>query len=151
MKLSIRGKNDKMTKKEIRYMLNFFANILLGKRLSKNIFIQVDYTSLGPALWGLSSPIDDERYSRDFSILIDPKLSKVKQIATLAHEMVHIMQFARGQFKLLHGDDYRWMGKKVTIKSYKHMPWEIEAKRSERYLSQFYKEHLKLNNVKFTK
>lgn len=151
MKLSIKGKNDKITKKEVKYMLHFFGNVLLGKRLSKNIFIQVDFTSLGPALWGLSSPIDDERYSRDFSILVDPKLSRIKQIATLAHEMVHIMQFAKGQFKLLHGDNYRWMGKKVTIKEYKDMPWEIEARKSESYLSHFYKEHLKLNKVKFTK
>lgn len=151
MKLSIRGKNNKISKKEVRYMLNFFGKILLGKRLCKNISITLDFKSIAPAFWGLSSPVYDERYSRDFSIIIDPKLSKVKQIATIAHEMVHVMQFAKGQFDLLHGDEYRWMGKKVTIKSYKKMPWETEARRSESYLSHFYREHLKLNGVKFAK
>lgn len=154
MEISIRGKNKRISKKEIKYMLNYFASILLGKRLSKNIYLRVDFKSLGPALWGLSSPLHDEDgKQREFSILVDPKISRSRQIKTFAHEMVHIMQYARGELKLLHGDDYKWMGKKVTIsdKHYRKMPWEKEAWKSEKYLSQFYKDHLKLNNVKFTK
>lgn len=154
MEIILRGKNEKISKKELRYMLNYFANILLGKRLSNNVYLKLVFRPLSKNLWGLCAPLDyDEKYHREFEMFVDPNISKFKQIITIAHEMVHIMQYAKNQLKLLHGDDYRWMGKKVTIpdKHYKKMPWEMEANRSERYLSQFYSEHLKQKNIKFDK
>ena len=47
--------------------------------------------------------------------------------STLAHEMVHVKQFAKGQFQIKNGVWY-WMGKKYTKRTkYLDQPWEQEA------------------------
>ncbi len=46
---------------------------------------------------------------------------------TLAHEMVHVKQIARGTLKSINGVNY-WNGKRVHHKTkYLNKPWEIEA------------------------
>ncbi len=47
--------------------------------------------------------------------------------STLAHEMVHVKQFAKGQFQN-DGGKYYWMGKRITKRvKYLDQPWEQEA------------------------
>jgi hypothetical protein len=47
--------------------------------------------------------------------------------STLAHEMVHVKQFAKGQFQLEDGKSM-WMGKRITRRvKYLDQPWEVEA------------------------
>lgn len=47
--------------------------------------------------------------------------------STLAHEMVHVKQFAKGHFQIVDGK-YFWMGKRVTKRvKYLDQPWEVEA------------------------
>lgn len=147
MNISIRGSAESLTKKEMKYILNFFAEILLGKRLSKNIDLNVIVSgSLPTSIWGLCLPTDYERkLPREFEIFLSPTLSKKKIIKTIAHEMVHIKQFARGEFKVYDQGKYRWMGKQMnmTEKQYKKMPWEIEAHMSEKYLHDAYVIHMR--------
>lgn len=46
---------------------------------------------------------------------------------TLAHEMVHVKQFAKGQLRCDGGKNY-WKGKRVTKRvKYLDQPWEQEA------------------------
>jgi hypothetical protein len=47
--------------------------------------------------------------------------------STLAHEMIHVKQFAKGQFQIVDGK-YFWMGKRVTKRTkYLDQPWEVDA------------------------
>ena len=47
--------------------------------------------------------------------------------STLAHEMVHVKQFAKGQLQVKNGMRY-WCGKKYTKRTkYIEQPWEQEA------------------------
>ena len=52
-----------------------------------------------------------------------------KELAiTLAHEMVHVKQMAKGQLKLGPRGSQIWMGKRYPAKTpYLDRPWEIEA------------------------
>ena len=48
--------------------------------------------------------------------------------STLAHEMVHVKQLAKGQMKLLPNEARMWKGKRYSKKTkYLDMPWEIDA------------------------
>jgi len=48
--------------------------------------------------------------------------------STLAHEMVHVKQIAKGQMKLLPNEARMWKGKRYSKKTkYLDMPWEIDA------------------------
>ena len=47
---------------------------------------------------------------------------------TLAHEMVHVKQLAKGQMKFLPNDAKIWKGKRYNKKTkYLEMPWELDA------------------------
>lgn len=41
MEIVIHGKNSILTKKKMTYILEFFGNVLLGKRLANNVFLEV--------------------------------------------------------------------------------------------------------------
>ena len=54
---------------------------------------------------------------------------------TLAHEMVHVKQYAKGQVKASKScKTHYWMGKHIR-KSYYEQPWEVEAFTKERVLA----------------
>jgi|TARA_B110000914_G_scaffold208706_1_gene206385 hypothetical protein len=64
--------------------------------------------------------------NRTFEIELDRKLTLRKLMETLAHEMVHVKQYARREF---HPSKHTWCGKTYNPKkvSYWDLPWEIEA------------------------
>jgi hypothetical protein len=68
-------------------------------------------------------------------MLVDSRLDFERMVVTLAHEMVHVKQFARGQVKS--GKNHKlnyWLGKKVKAEYYDR-PWEVEAFSKERVLA----------------
>jgi hypothetical protein len=47
---------------------------------------------------------------------------------TLAHEMVHVRQLAKGQMRFLPNQSRIWMGRRYTKKThYLDQPWELDA------------------------
>jgi hypothetical protein len=67
---------------------------------------------------------------------LDSKLRMEKLIHTIAHEMVHVRQIAKGQLTY-QGKKIFWKGKQYYPKrmSYYDHPWEIDAWRNERVLA----------------
>lgn len=72
---------------------------------------------------------------RDIYVVLDAGMGAVKLIGTLAHEMVHVRQIARGTLRL-DGDLGRpvWRGHAYDG-SYADMPWEVEAFRLQHDLA----------------
>ena len=64
--------------------------------------------------------------NREFELEIDKTQPLRKLLETVAHEMVHVKQFARRE---LHPANDTWYGKTYNPKkvSYWDLPWEIEA------------------------
>ena len=55
-------------------------------------------------------------------------ISLIEMATTLAHEMVHVRQLAKGIMRFDQGDVRYWKGKRYTKKTkYLDMPWEIDA------------------------
>jgi hypothetical protein len=72
---------------------------------------------------------------RVIGMSIDTALDVERLIIALAHEMVHVKQYARGQ--ITHGKNLNsrfWMGKKIRGHYY-DLPWEVEAFSKERVLA----------------
>jgi hypothetical protein len=63
---------------------------------------------------------------REFELEIDKTQPMRKLLETVAHEMVHVKQFARRE---MHPEKDEWYGKTYNPKkvSYWDLPWEIEA------------------------
>ena len=141
MKVQISGRNDKISKAEIKAAIKFYGKTLLSERLSKNIkiFVKFDETVDG----GSAGPIDSINKPREFEIYIDPKVGKRKQLIILAHEMVHVKQFAKNELKYnVRRNVDKWLGEYIGSDiDYFDKPWEIEAFGRElglyvRYMSQ---------------
>ena len=64
--------------------------------------------------------------NRTFEIEVDRSMKLRKLLETVAHEMVHVKQYARRE---LHPVHETWCGKTYNPKkvSYWDLPWEIEA------------------------
>ena len=101
--------------------------MLLTERLQKNIkiFLKFDLDEDG----GSAGPIDSINRPREFEIYINPSAGKRKQLITIAHEMVHVKQFARNELKYnTRRNVDKWQGQYISREvDYFDKPWEIEA------------------------
>lgn len=71
---------------------------------------------------------------------IDSRLHIEQLMQTLAHEMVHVKQYAKGQLRVEYTEEgdpyYVWLGKKADpTLCYLESPWELEAFQRERILA----------------
>jgi len=73
---------------------------------------------------GMTIPVD---IIDSYVVVIQPSMS-IKDIGlTLAHEMVHVRQMAKGTLKIVNGTNY-WAGKRFTKRTkYLDQPWEQDA------------------------
>ena len=91
-------------------------------RSRKTLMIKVTNQDLD-AMDGATAPLD---IIDSYVVLIKPKNIKEMGI-TLAHEMVHVKQLAKGTLKQVNGVSY-WKGKRYRKNhKYLNLPWEIEA------------------------
>ena len=61
-------------------------------------------------------------------VIVKPRKNLKDVGLTLAHEMVHVKQLAKGTLKTRKTGTYIWAGKRYSKKTeYLNMPWEIEA------------------------
>lgn len=74
---------------------------------------------------------------KKIAMMLDSRLSMARLLYTLAHEMVHVKQIAKGQYRGLRAGNGKvvtvWMGKIVKAE-YFDRPWEIEAFKREKRL-----------------
>ena len=81
---------------------------------------------------GMVYPYDEGLITMD----LDSRLNMDKLIQTLAHEMVHVKQIAKGQLSY-EGKKIFWKGERYYTRrmSYYDHPWEIDAWRNEKVLA----------------
>jgi hypothetical protein len=129
--LHVTGSN-KATRKLVEKATWWYAEKLMGKRLISNLEITIKLKKSwskdneGEAFWD-----DAENYRpREFSIFLNKDVKIRNLLITLAHEMVHVKQWARGEmYEYAAKDMVRFHKKKFNIKdiNYYDYPWEIEA------------------------
>lgn len=119
----IYGKVPKSHLKAIAY----FADNLICRRLSRHLHITIRYKKT-ENYWGLTSV---EGYNksgkpRHFIIEVNRFLNEREKIMTIAHEMVHVKQYA---ILDLNEEMTNWRGKIVDAEKipYIKQPWEKEA------------------------
>jgi hypothetical protein len=114
----------------------FFANLLMDPRMVRNLEIDVEVEP-GLDVMGECINEDDTKNSRYFTIRLNRNHSD-DIIKTLAHEMVHVKQYAKNelgkQLRVSRGGlkiTTQWQGNDWNPKrkedAYFDAPWEIEA------------------------
>lgn len=127
MKIRILKCPDKDFRPYVRRAVVFYGEKLMGKRLLDNLNLTVKFN---PKLtvWALASieEYNASNKAREFLIEIHPWIGASEIFKTLAHEMVHIKQFANGETNETLS---KWKGMSIDsdkIEYYQH-PWELEA------------------------
>lgn len=79
--------------------------------------------------YGYCLPVDDGDRPREFEIEVNKKVKLRRFLETIAHEMVHVKQFARGElYESTRQGKHRWQGYWIDRDpDYWDRPWEIEA------------------------
>lgn len=75
-------------------------------------------------------------------VRIDARLSKKQQALVLAHEMIHVKQYAKGELMVIKEQHVLWQGRKYHYQHNRRhrVPWENEAYQNDHLLSKLSKE-----------
>lgn len=131
MKIRITGDNQKLSFSETRRATRFMAGLLMSKKLLDTLQLDIRFEGC-PGYKGSTDYLDTNERPRIFEVQINPKMSKRNQLLTLAHELVHVKQFAKGELKEYmkkHTSAMRWGNEVIQVEedAYWDLPWEIEA------------------------
>ena len=141
MNLKIVGCPDERFKIYIIKAVEFFSSVLITKRMEKNIFITIKFDE-NLKNFGTASIVGVNKFgkARNFEIELHPDIGNKYILSTLAHEMVHIKQFAYGHTNAMLS---KWHGQPIDsdVVDYWDHPWEREAHGREAEL--LYKFNLK--------
>ena len=143
------GKPSKISISLCKKAARFYAEILLGSRLSKSINLLLEFKELDSKsnFIGFCSWEDINVSPKEFTITLSKKLGKRHTLLALAHEMVHVKQYAKNELKdyLSESNKVRWRGEKFDANEvdYWDQPWEIEAYGRELGLYARFKKNLK--------
>lgn len=113
---------SKRTKSFFEHIVPKMIKELKLTQSRKTLMIKVTNQDLD-TMEGATAPLD---VIDSYVVLIRPKNLKEMGI-TLAHEMVHVKQLAKGTLKQVNGVSF-WKGKRYRKNHrYLSLPWEIEA------------------------
>jgi hypothetical protein len=152
MNLTILGAKDIKLTKMLRMAAKSFAHKLLTPQMIKHITLEVhicDKLSAG----AYCNIADDLPIPRKFLVEIHRTRKKIHMFTALAHEMVHLKQWAKGEMKekirktkyitVWRGDTYE------DDVSYWDQPWEFEAYGlQESLVAKFLTEHNQFKNLR---
>lgn len=151
MELTYTGKPVRVSLAEYEYATNWIMSRLVSKKLMKNLSIELSLRKI-KGLNGQTEDVDCCKRPRDFIVTINPYLSRKSQLSTLAHELVHVKQFATGELKSeVIGTLQKWKDSYIdhSETEYFDLPWEIEAWGREHGLYMRYIKHLHEENKVF--
>jgi hypothetical protein len=150
MKIKTIGKPVKADKKICLKAVRWMAHKLLGPRLYDKIYLDLVFSKkdfFESKMHGYCEPNDGETRARFFTIAIDPTLNNKQMLMALAHELVHLKQYAKGELiDYVRTSHVKWRGEKIDESkiNYWETPWEIEAYGREKGLYHMFKLHLKV-------
>lgn len=143
MKVIVTGCSNPKLEQEIIYATKFFTKELLSRQMYRHISLEIVIKNKIEDLGTCCITYYNDWYkAREFEIQLRKKKSLKNLLLTLAHEIVHVKQFAKGE---LNCDNTKWKGEKIDTEkvSYFDLPWEVEASSYEYILYSLYQEYRK--------
>lgn len=128
MKLSIIGCPEKKKfRPYVKKAALFYADLLFTQKMTENLFLQIKFNKKID-VFGYASitGYNDSGKPRDFLVELNPNVAAYDILKTLAHEMVHVKQYAYSE---MDEKGTRWKGSHIdpSKTDYWTEPWEVEA------------------------
>ena len=130
--------STKAKRELVESMTRFCATKLMTTRLASTLEINIELVNdlakkegvYGDCIW------EDKAFrAKEFTIRADSKLSLRHIVETVAHEMEHVKQWARGEMQeLVRQNKTKFNGTLFGDTEYWDRPWEIEAHGREKGL-----------------
>ena len=133
MLIQTTGKPNHISLKTAKDAARFYGEYLLGQKLYPKVFVTLNFQKFkrGSNDYAYCDWIDESDRKRDFMITLDARLNKKETLLALAHEMVHVKQYAKGEMRdifrptrMVNFQGVRYMHEEMD---YWEQPWEIEA------------------------
>jgi hypothetical protein len=119
----------------------FFASKLIPARLFPLLEIDINVTKSSAD--GFCEYTDSNINPRSFTIELNKKLKGDELVKTIAHEMVHVKQYVKGELKERYKPHHHHLWHKELIiindKNWYDVPWEVEARDLEEKLFNEYR------------
>lgn len=126
MIISVKGKNSKLSKNEVRNATKFYASKLLKPNKINDLDITIGFKDMQyeAIVFALE---EYGKYPTIFKININETMGKRKQLLALAHEMVHVKQYTTGELKQKNAN-WIWNNEEINKSlDYWEYPHEIDA------------------------
>ena len=144
MRIKVTGRPKHVSARIAKEAVEFFASLLMTPRLTKTLSVDIKFcknlknSELGRKYgadesdWAIMDYEEYDGYApKKYVFEISKEIrTEQKLLECLAHEMVHLKQYARKELDYTRYTDVkRWKGKLYNIKttSYWFWPWEVEA------------------------
>jgi len=138
MTIDFKG-GTKLKQQCITDMYNLGVKMLMPK-LQNKLYIEIEFVTGLKKNTGIDAVCaweDTNHRPRWFSIEVDNSLGLKELLIALAHELVHVKQYARNELKqLIKTNQLTWHSKvfDVSSTSYSNYPWEVEAFEKEQQI-----------------
>lgn len=129
MRVYVKGNSKCLTSRDTSYACKYMLSLLVDKQIQNKMLITVEFAKLNGSK-GITECLTEEDDQLRYRIVIRKSMSLKEQLTTLAHELVHVKQFATGQFcPFDYGNKRKWMHRMVNCNDldYWDYPWEIDA------------------------
>jgi len=147
MQIVVTGTNTKISEDELIFAVNVMSKQLMSGQLLKHLFIDIIFGPISKFHGLCDTNENNSGKFRDFDIYIRNSMSRKNQLCTLAHELVHVKQYATGELNpyIKNKKHLQWKKSMVDLDSvnYWDLPWEIEAHGKEPALYNHYLRSLK--------
>jgi hypothetical protein len=139
MDIELENSPKKIDVKLVKQSVEWFLNKLLGD-VADELYLTIKFINGYKKKYGtfaIVAWLDQAVKSREFVIELDSNMSEVLTLKCLAHECVHIKQYALGELRDYvkvpvgyNGLKKKWQGQiydLISEEAYWDLPWEIEA------------------------
>lgn len=131
MNVYITGGNKSL--RELAHSLvDYCADKMFSENLKNKLVLDIEFSKTLYKEDGILGEIDFEDSNhkpKEFTMTVDTTVSKRRILETIAHEMVHMKQYAKGELvDLSRCGSIRWQDTLIDSETnYWDLPWEIEA------------------------
>lgn len=132
MRVRIKNESRCLDNWTIRKAAHFYLSRLTGQ-MYPDIDVTIEFKDGLREYQAYCEWMTDSVHPRRFKIVINTSLGPKRLLESLAHEMVHVKQYAKGELKdYVYSKHVKWCGVKMLYDEedddqYFESPWEIEA------------------------
>ena len=127
--VELTGSHVSVHHQDIKEVVRVAAETVLGMRLSRRVYIEIDIVPLPPESGFIFSASQFGR-PRDFEITLSSFSTFDELVLVVCHEMAHVEQYARLRLRDCSvGHLKKWLGRTIDTRELPETdwPWEMEA------------------------